>query len=244
MSSYVAQGSSSQQLMQTNGQYVALFSTLVSQLDLAAATVAVTPGSEEITFSVPVTLPSGTNLQFSDQPGVTYVLAALGAPLALTTVAVATGSPNITFSAPVTFPAGTAFQFSDQPGTTYLLASGISGTAGVLTTAYTGPSDPAATALIVGGSGTVGFLTTQYTGPGDPAATVINSTAVITSPNNRNLEVVAKNGQAVFLDVQAFGAYAPTDMVLCTEQPDSFYCVGADNQPVLLIGVPANALVP
>jgi hypothetical protein len=135
-------------------------------------TVTVTNGSANITFSQNQTLTKGTLLQFSSQPGVFYTLNAaiagvtaavltatyngttsstattLQAPALAGTVAVNNGSPNITFSVNQTLAAGTALLFGSQTGQPYFLAANlVAGTAGVLTTNYTGTTAAATTTV-------------------------------------------------------------------------------------------------
>ena len=57
------------------------------------------------------------------------------------TVSLVNGSPNVTFSFPQTLAAGTLMVFiGAQQGAYYALASNVSGTTGVLTAVYTGPT--------------------------------------------------------------------------------------------------------
>lgn len=61
------------------------------------------------------------------------------------TVSVSGGLTSITFSTSQTIPAGAVLEFASQPGVGYVLATGVSGTAGVLTFAYSGTSNAATT---------------------------------------------------------------------------------------------------
>src|SRR5580704_237084 len=64
------------------------------------------------------------------------------------TATVTKGSTAVTFATAQTLAAGTVLAFSTQPGVPYTLSASIANaTAGVLATAYTGPSSSTATVL-------------------------------------------------------------------------------------------------
>jgi len=143
------------------------------------------------------------------------------------TATVATGSPDITFSAPVTLPAGTKLQFSTQPGVTYTLMNAITaGTAGVLTSAYTG------------GTGGV--------------AAVLNQTPVLvlTSPGATDLtqptqlSVVSIAGEKTLLTASPLGILPGTTPILTAQNFSELHLVGSNRQPVQLAAIPASMLVP
>jgi hypothetical protein len=70
------------------------------------------------------------------------------------TVDVVNGSPDVTFSTGQTLPAGAQLVFAEQPGVSYTLESALTGgTAGVLTSNYTGTSAGATTTIAgIGGA--------------------------------------------------------------------------------------------
>jgi hypothetical protein len=74
---------------------------------------------------------------------------------------------------------------------------------------------------------------------------VVAGTVVITATTSANVPVVGQQGARELLSVQAYGLYAGGDSVLATAEPASGYeAVGADRQPVQLIGVLGSNLVP
>src|SRR5271169_223238 len=134
-------------------------------------------------------------------------------------VSVVNNSPAIVFSAPVTLPAGTQLEFSVQAGVPYTLLNPINGAM-------------------------AGTLTEPFTGPTAPLAVATNVTPIACSPIDADVEVVSKTGQKLIFGVQPFGDYAPTDFVTFIGQPDTYYCIGADRQPVVIQGIPASILSP
>ncbi len=74
---------------------------------------------------------------------------------------------------------------------------------------------------------------------------VLPGTVVITATVAAGLSVVQENGARSLVSVKAYGLYAPGDIVLATVEPAKPYeAVGADRQPVTLLGVLGSALVP
>ena len=90
-------------------------------------------------------IPSGSQYITVVTGGAGVAVAPVNAALA-GTVDVVNGSPDVTFSTGQTLPAGAQLVFAEQPGVSYTLESALTGgTAGVLTSNYTGTSAGATT---------------------------------------------------------------------------------------------------
>lgn len=58
------------------------------------------------------------------------------------------------------------------------------------------------------------------------------------------LSFVDQKGERVSLKAQAYGSYGSSDLVLViTGGANTYECVGADRQPITLVGIPAGSLV-
>lgn len=136
-----------------------------------------------------------------------------------TTASVLRGAPAILFGASVELPAGTALTFGSDPASVYYIAEQVSGTSGVLTAPYLGP--------------TAG------------AASVTNVTPIVTIAQEVSPSLVNAKGQPVPITTKPFGDYGRLGDVLFF--PPGYGNVAqamSTNGPVMLIGVPADELVP
>jgi len=74
---------------------------------------------------------------------------------------------------------------------------------------------------------------------------VVAGSVVITATTSANVPVVGQQGARELLSVKAYGLYSGGDSVLATSEPAQLYeAVGADRQPVALVGVLGSLLVP
>lgn len=98
-------------------------------------------------------IPSGSQYITVVTSGAGVAVAPINAALA-GTVDVVNGSPDVTFSTGQTLPAGAQLVFAEQPGVSYTLENALTGgTAGVLTSDYTGTSAGATTTIAgIGGA--------------------------------------------------------------------------------------------
>ena len=124
-----------------------------------ATTATVVEGSPTVTLSAPNSLPAGLFLEFSNQPGIWYVVntttsssttvtltvpftGASASGLTVTegaTTDLTTGSADVTFSAGQSLAIGDVLTFSAQPGVYYALSAAVvSSSSGILTGPYLG----------------------------------------------------------------------------------------------------------
>jgi uncharacterized protein DUF3383 len=198
-----------------------------------ATTATTVNGSATVTLSATNSLPAGLFLEFSNQAGVWYTVAATTS--SSTTVTLTTpftgasasgltvtegattdltvGSVDVTFSANQSLAVGDILAFSAQPGTFYALSAAVvSSTSGVLTTAYNGLAAAASpTSYVAALAGTFHVIAgnpTVATTSSQVSAVAVGDSLQFVSQLNTFYTVAAVSATTITLSVPYAGTTA------------------------------------
>jgi hypothetical protein len=267
-SSLVAQGAVVGDLKSTRGRTVSVLAVLAASLaSFTGSTngngVAVANGSATATFAANQTLPAGTPLVFASQPNVVYYTASVltsGTAATLTTpyTGVTNASTNATniMSATFTTAAGGQYTFTDttaqtlpigfqfqvsaptplSPIKTYTTTAAVTTDVMTVSTGVV-PTTPITTngtlVTLIATNGNMGVLTLVQP--------VQNSSTDSTVPPVKR--IVSGSGEAAVITFTPWGNITATKFVLVTALGNEHQFVGADNQPVQCVSLPASSLV-